>query len=647
MTIIEKLRQASMAERPGIITELYEKNINFFCKKYPEIDQFLKRTDCPYRFNITNDFIDIIHTPTNSLAHPENGLDNFAEALGQENHGAWNNFVNFQPTFIKDSPEHNRIIKEFEQSMNLCFPDLAKLLKSGKVQISTNGATEKVLPPIVFTGVFHGLHIDYLLKRIKTNRILLVEPEPERFEVSCYFLDYENLYNQFGFLPLQIGKEISPQLLNWFHSADKISSKLWVRSLPCYDSDHVAYVVDQIRIQQLLLDGQTTSYDKETRSLSNGFENIIKNIPILSEKASLSKKSRIAVVASGPSLQNDMEWLRENQKDLIIFAVHSSVRPLKKNGITPDFQVSIDTHLQEATIEKLGLDANIPLLSYYKAPVSMLESFNDILLLIEENITNPVDARFTLTDTHPSSTTLATSFVFFLNPSELYLLGVDVGFIKENKQFIGGGFHEDYKVNYNKDLIRKSANFPETDTVFSSPFLSKIQASLELQIQNNENKTTVYNLSDGARIAGAVSRKSNSCELSDYHEINKDVEKIIRCFRPAEVNQNYSFYRVNGESLLDDFRANLLKKLTLEEYCWLELGSKFDSCLEYTMKKSMEISPCLRMTIYERLIVDLLTQWYRYILLSQDAERAEEVYAEGFKFFKTALNRLEWPIFDC
>ena len=44
----------------------------------------------------------------------------------------------------------------------------------------------------------------------------------------------------------------------------------------------------------------------------------------------------VVLVASGPSLDSQLEWLRDNQNSLTIFAAGSALGSLMRNGIEPD-----------------------------------------------------------------------------------------------------------------------------------------------------------------------------------------------------------------------------------------------------------------------------------------------------------------------
>lgn len=642
MTILDLLNKTNSHDRPAVITEVYEKNRAFFKAHYPQLDQLIETVDCPYHFDITDSFINIIHTPMAKVAHPVD-LFEFASKLGEVNHNGWQNLVNFQPSFIRNSPDHQICLDKFDKSLKANFPSIAEKLDSGKTLIKTTGAEYSVLPPVAFVGIFHGLHIDKILDKVEIPKILLIEPDPLRFEVSCYFLDYQKIHERFGSLPLIIGTDITKGSFESFHSATQVSTRLWYRCLPGYDDNNIGEIIEQLRVHQHVLDGVTTSYDREKIAYNNAENNLKNGLPFLSKRPKVSKKSRFAIVASGPSAVNDYEWLKKNRNKLIIFAVHSSVKPLMKAGIRPDFQVSIESHKTDKTVESLGLIRDIPLITNYQAPKNILNKIDIPLLIAEKNHPHPYLPKVTLELTGPSTTNSAIAFALYCKPKEIYLIGVDVGYKDSQYRFVKGGIHEQNGRISKKEGIEilVDANFPEQGKVLTNPFFNKVRETVEEQARRNRD-CKIINLSDGALIKGCTASSSNKVKLSKYIEKDNDIYQIVNSFRNATVDKNYNEYYTAKEELLKKFVGNLKQDLLIERFDWIKLTQKLDCCIYDGVSEAISESGCLRLTVFERLIVDLLTHWYRFILLSETPEEAEKVYQEGYRKIVNCFEELNW-----
>ncbi|MCB2214742.1 6-hydroxymethylpterin diphosphokinase MptE-like protein [Desulfofustis glycolicus] len=646
MSMITRLREVDAAGRPAIITGLYDKNRRYFIKNQPAIARFLDSGSCPYHIDLTETFLNIVHTPSGLLGHPETGLDHFAEMLGSGDHQGWIDLVNAERVEPHNSPVHCSLLRDFQDGMNEVFFEQAQLLDTGTVKVKTAGAGVNFSPPVVFVGIFHGLHIDYFLATTEVTRIALIEPEPERFEVSCYFLDYEEIARRFGALPLCIGDQADQVIMRWFHSSDKVTSRLWMRLLPGYVSERIEPIFKQFVLQQRILDGMTTSVDNENRGIAAGWQSVRERRQFLNSKPRLSAGARIAIVASGPSLAQDYEWLRHNRDCLLIFAVHSAVRPLMANGIKPDLQFAVDMHLDENVVQALHLHRDVPLVAYFKASSPLLAAVDLPLLIVERDVANPVHFEQLLVNTHPSTATLALSFACFCHPDELYLLGLDLGFHNIETQAISGGIH-DNRPQQQDNLHVVPANFSNHSGeagVYTTPFFNGVKINVERELREHRQGMHCCNLSDGARIEGTSSARSAEMVLAEYPGKTHDLQTIYSAFQMAEEGKNWHRYHLPGRDLLQLFSSTLGSFLTMEQWDWPQFCVRLDSVLAGAMNVCQQSSPCLRMTIYERLINDLLTSWYRYLLLSSDVATAEKIYHEGLRQFLKILARLEWPI---
>ena len=76
--------------------------------------------------------------------------------------------------------------------------------------------------------------------------------------------------------------------------------------------------------------------------------NALKNIPLLKNYSNISRLFRqfenfpAVVIASGPSLDSNISFLRNIQDKIFIIAADSAGGPLAQNGIIPDFVISVD-----------------------------------------------------------------------------------------------------------------------------------------------------------------------------------------------------------------------------------------------------------------------------------------------------------------
>lgn len=645
--VIDKLRAGTPQQRGDLLKDMYEKNMSFFNTNYPVINQFLSRNKCPYRIDMTETFLNIVHDEKNELAHPPQ-LDKFAEMLGGWIHEGWQDLFNLRIIFPNDTDGvHNKAATSLIQKMDKRFPAHQALWDNAKLNLKVLSDGKRFSPPIVFLGIFHGLHIAHLFKTTEFTNALFLEPDASRFEVSCYFLDYEEVAKRIGTLHIYVGEEPIGRHFARFYDDFLITPQMWSRCLPAYPSEKMPLFLETVKSLQSTRTDTVFSYDLHVKGLQNACNNINRKMPLLTKSPTLSKKSRIAVVASGPSLAKDIGWLKKNKEKVLIFAVHSSVRTLRKHDIIPDFQFNLDTDLDEETIEKLQLYPDVPLVNIYKVGGPIFQYVSKMLLIGETHASNAVCLTKSLPFTTPSSANLAFSFACYLKPKDLFLIGCDMGFKSLEESHVEGHHISD---NTDDNLYKRArqmmvkANFDDTNMVQTTSFLSNTRMAIEAVIVGSNNRIRFFNLSDGARIDGTMPCHSKHLKLPAYKNKKNDIKEITECFVPAAKGVNWTPFATSGKETFGLLKNEFLKNLTLESFDWGGYSQSLNNALLKAMQRcQQEIGNDYRMAIFNKLFLDLLSVWYVYVIFRDDVKEAQVIYDVGFSNIKDILDTLEWP----
>lgn len=652
--IIQQLRSALPSARPALLESMYRKNISFFSSRYPEIICFLEHEKCPYRIDITDTFVAVIDERTDLPAHPEVGLDHFAELLGSQNHETWIDLFNFEMPMLKSYPKHHAIVQDFRDELHRAFPALTDRLAGGRINLKQIDTERVFSPPVVFLGIFHGLHIAHYLQNTCLTTALFIEPQPERFEVSCYFLDYTELDRQFGTLYLAIGEKTTSPAIESFFSLLRITPLLWSRVLCGYAFENAHFFIEAIKSLQVTNTNMLFPLDNEYTSFMHGAINLSSEIPLLTKKANVSRQCKIAIVATGPSLDNDLQWLKNNHDKIIVFSVHSAVKVLRDNGIIPDFQFNLDAVINYDFKKTHHLFPEIPLITDYKAPPHILNDFAQPLLCADTHKNSLVHFLTSLAYTHPSTTNLAFAFACFLQPQVIYLLGCDFGYRSLSRDHATGSFYEECRrygqsVSYAEEALQSlvEPNFAGTDPVQTISQHLRTRIVMEKCIAAHAPLLKIYNFSDGAKISGAIPQKSSEIFLTKYTNKKKDIKKVLGAFSPAREHINWCTYAETGVARLQRLKTKLLAVLTIENFCWQDFSKAIDSALYVALYSNREDENDQRMDIYYRVLNDVLCQWYRCLILFDDLDQAEKIFRSGLYLLQQALEKLEWPdIFD-
>lgn len=648
MNFIHQLRNSTPDERVTLIRSRYEKNFAFFKKEYPDVTSFIERTPSRYHLNLTESFFELVDTKTEKLCNADMGLDREAELAGQYNHPDWLDLHNIRLQSEPEFPLHHIPVDYLRTELAKTFNDIHERIVLGSVPLQNEITGKRFSPPCVFLGIFHGLHIDYYLNEHQVPSLLLIEPEAEKFETSLFFLDYSWIKDRCGSLYLVIGDDCSSLGIRNFFSIHKIHIRMWCRlfqSSPVETSNHF---IEAIRRYQRGWTDIFFPLDIEFSSLRNGMANIGNGLPLLSGFPTLSKNSVIAIVASGPSLDNHIEWLVENRDRIILFAVHSVVRVLRQHGIRPDFQFNLDSDRDKDLVDSLKLFRDVPMISDYRTGANFLSAVDKTMLCAEKIKPTVVDFVFTLEETHPSTTNLAFSFACSCRPNAILLLGCDFGYKSSDQTHAMNTMHSQSSTDVMAHLQASEnesytiANFPEDKTVLTNSFLTYARLAVENCALQHNREIKIMNFSRGAKINGV-----EACHAAQFVfpksviERSSDIQRIIDCFAPAREGYNYRKYQISAESMSIRMKKKLLQAMELDEFSRTAFSQRIDAAIDLALEQCRSSKNDYRMTIFSKLFTDLLSIWNCYMIVSNDIRESEVVYEKGIEILREAFAKIE------
>lgn len=247
----------------------------------------------------------------------------------------------------------------------------------------------------IFCGFGNGMYIREILKRSdSTARILVYEPSKrlfsfvlDNFDVSDLLSDerltviVEQYYDR-SFEDELYRVVTYSDLENLVYQAYPNYEKLF--SVKVKETDHVIQLMySSIRATQNVLDRYGARYSAngllnikhflKGRSVTDFYKKMEKNIPVI-------------IVASGPSLDKNVEILKQAKGRCMLVGLDSSVKALLKHGILPDLFVSVDARkdINHFTDEHI---AGIPV-------ICELSSNHQLLSIVEEK-------KFFINDMNP------------------------------------------------------------------------------------------------------------------------------------------------------------------------------------------------------------------------------------------------------
>lgn len=646
--ISELLRAKNQKRKIKILQEQHDKNIRFFRKRNPEIADFLANSGTRhFHLTVNDEFLDIVDIRTGDYCHPKGKLLQTIRDLGAWHHDRWIDKVEVTHRILWGS-EHGEITHSFITKMHEQVSSAARSFDSGVVSLPRFKDGKRFSGAVAFVGLFSGLHIIHYLSNTRVRDLILIEPNLDNFTLSSWFLDYESIEKNWRLI-LHVGPELPEDQLSRLIHESPITSAAWLRILPAYPDPEYDAVVHRLHLRWRALNEIIVPFDRERRNLIYGIKNLKAKLPINHLPPNLSDNSRIAIVASGPSLSNDLPWLKRHQDRLIILAAHSTIKVLKQHGIRPDFLCSLDTEIDDELMDKLDFDYEIPFISFYKADPKILARFKKVLLINEANKANSVYFHNARTETHPTTGNLSASAAVFAKPAELYFVGLDLAFRSTTQEHVAGYWLGD------EDVVAEStqpglaqANFPESQGfIYTQSYYDAARMSLESLLVQLDGKTQVYNLADGAKIVGAQPCHSENLELSDYPKKQQDLVFFEAAFS-SNVDGVWEPYLTTGKDIIELIHKTFNEEMTIKDikqFDWIDFSRKLDRVWQVMVHRFLAKDQThidIRVEIFSKLISDLLTEWYRIMLLAQGAQELQSAYRTGLEEISTILKSLQW-----
>ena len=459
----------------------------------------------------------------------------------------------------------------------------------------------KHINKFIFFGVGLGKHIIEVDKKIQSKVYFIVEENLELFKLSLFVTPFSHLAKS------------STLIFSVFESSEEFirsSSKFLYTQ---FEHNHylkyfpmLHHKEDKLRDFHIMITSQSHNlffynsilkqYLRPLNYLSAKYKflNILKNY----SGKTLGEKP-VLLLAAGPSLLKNIQWIKENQDKFIIVAVSATLIELFRHEIKPD----IVTHLDgfEITAE---LFTRIESLEYFKETLFLLSARTpkkvvDLLdkesVFFFENGTNYKESFGNLSAPCIGST----SYLLFLafEVKEIYLLGLDLALDSKtgythakthvNAKKISlddADLHEDVMTLRNS-IITYPSNFGEN--AYTNPnFLISIESINSTSVGFKKNYQNVYNLSDGVLFKNTTPIHGESLNTALFEKMNK--KKIRENLRlEFEKNSNRELSKEDKDAVRQRYEYAIRVKKIVKKQQSMEFSSdsRFLSSLNILYKE--------------------------------------------------------------
>lgn len=477
------------------------------------------------------------------------------------------------------------------------------------------------VPACLMLGVGLGYSLGYLYENIEIANLILVEPDPDIFFASLHSFDWapllEHISNNKWGLYIIVGTDkdnLFVDLLKYYKKHGRfLSGFLW--TFIHYRNKQINELADVITKDFYRTHAAMGFFDDHLFAISHGMDYFKKHYPLIRSKKELPKEDRelpLFIVGNGPSLDNDIDFLRKNQDKAIILACGTALDSLYNAGIQADFygvteRIIAVAESIEVIPDKSYLD-NVMLLAsdvvhprttalFKKKAIfgkidepfmwGLCQNYNEYMDWRVANLMNPLVSNFGL------------SAAISLHFKNIYLFGCDCG--RKANNFFHSKKSSVYFQNVEslKDLskvnLEKRPNETEVPANFGgvayiSSFYGLCKRNLEFLMEifrrsddEIDRNFTVYNCSDGAKIEHTIPLKSSDFDMSKYKDIDKKdfIDRFIKdmtyCPTLSEQDLEKILYKEEFNKIIDC----LIKIWDERPKTRLDFTLKMESCSEF------------------------------------------------------------------
>jgi len=461
----------------------------------------------------------------------------------------------------------------------------------------------------IFFGTGLGSHINSIHNKIKAKFYFIVEDDLELFRLSLFCTDYSKIAQEstLYFSIFEDNDEFAiscesfikntyylNHYIKYFHMISHNDNK--------YNQFHLA-ITNQPHIRFLFHD-LLNSYIRPLSYFSKKYKFLQKSLKFSVEQF---KNKPFLLLASGPSLQKNIEWLEQNHHLFTIVAVSSSLSYLEQHKIKPD----IITHADPFKPSLVSFQ-KLKSIDFIKDSLLFLTSSIDshvVDLLIKENIYFfEIGSNYqqnSLKLSAPCVGSLSYMLLILLKVEKFYVLGLDLAIDSKTGKDHTDTHQSTKKLNLKEDAFDDIMNYKNSvfniegnfeQNVLTTPhFFSSVQIINRYYKQLVDPNQHIFNLSNGAKYNSATSVYPKNIDLSKYCKINTQLLKETTEANATALLSEDDIQRIQKKlqfareikNLLETQKVNINNPTEYIAYI-LKITTSEDMVQEYELSKVLE-----------------------------------------------------------
>lgn len=510
------------------------------------------------------------------------------------------------------------------------------------------------LPVLLMFGIGTGQQIEHIINNYDLKTLIIIDQDFKMFKASMYLTDWKMIVSYFsrdGYtLEFKTGpnpKPLALDILGWLFRS-KLQYSNFINYFITHEQPYIQEVFDQLKNNYRLLFNGWGFYDDEMVSLEHTIANINDNRKIYLGDNPVPKNSNVFIIGSGPSVDNDIKYIKKHRDNAVIVSCGTSLRILEANRIKPDYHFEserpkfqydnlADNVSKEfmKQIDFIGVNVVCPkLLSLFKSAKIFFRENDCGASLTNESIPK-------LLHCNPTVVNAALSFTSNIGFENIYLFGTDMGFKDESSHHSKYSSYYDKKSNISKIKLHKTldnkrykGNFTNEEIFLSNEVLIWCKQRAEnciIDYKSRQKNINYYNCSDGIIIEGAKPVRSKDIKIDKKLPKQTIIEAVEKNFNNKnfleEINSSYKDEKVFANKVINEIKESIILNHITSYSQFFSLMDKITSLIiqNRNNNKSSILNSLLSGTINS-----LFSTIYTHALLAKKKEESFKFINYGF-----------------
>lgn len=486
-------------------TERRQRNLEFFRRFMPDLHGLVSR-----------------HSPSSQLIFTDTGEPDIQTPGGLVYQGRLGEVVAGQLQRFWRAPKRFLMppLKpgQFDKMTNQFLDGLLKRADAEKIEFADAPTTPESYFLAVF-GIGLGRHIDELVEKTDCRFLMIVD---QGVGSLCHSLDtydwhglaarMESRGGTLSFLIEDNPATVSEYIIQCLGNVNPCSVDGFTYFVHD-DTEFPEKVLDIVRRDQSLVLAGLGFFFDETLMLRNAYMNLRSGqSKVFYRPEDIKIDGPVFIVATGPSLDASIPFLRDNADKAVIISCGTALMPLVKNGIVPDFHIEIENISVLPTVAPVAEEHDLSSICLVAASTVDQEAprffGRTVYFFRPGHSPYPLlcdSDRYCLKFPDPTVVNAGLSFALEVGFREIYFFGVDLGTKGEGLHHSIDSYHYTDDPIIIPEVLKFEIPLPGNfgGTCLTSKGLLMTRAVLTNAMRNYQDGYRYFNCSDGAMIEGA------------------------------------------------------------------------------------------------------------------------------------------------